>query len=175
MEESEDLPDKKLRLILGAVLVLAIVGGAVDLALDAPDSLLSVHAIYELTLIVASIAAFFYLWRGWFKANRNISLMQHQLDERQAERDAWRESAQSALAGFGKAIESRFVAWELTATESEVALQLLKGKSHKEIAFNSGRSERTIRQHAVSVYQKSGLAGRAELAAFFLEDVSLPG
>jgi hypothetical protein len=32
----------------------------------------------------------------------------------------------------------------------------------------------TVRQHAVSVYEKSGLQGRAELAAFFLEDVFLP-
>ena len=36
------------------------------------------------------------------------------------------------------------------------------------------RSERTVRQHAVSVYRKSGLAGRAELSAFFLEDLLLP-
>jgi hypothetical protein len=31
-----------------------------------------------------------------------------------------------------------------------------------------------VRQHAVSVYRKSGLAGRAELAAFFFEDMLLP-
>jgi hypothetical protein len=36
------------------------------------------------------------------------------------------------------------------------------------------RSERTVRRHAVSVYRKSGLAGRAELLAFFLEDLLLP-
>jgi len=92
----------------------------------------------------------------------------------QAERDAWRESAESALAGFGAAIESRFNAWGLTPAESEVALNLLKGRSHKEIAYGTQRSERTVRQHAVAVYQKSGLRGRAELAAFFLDDVMLP-
>jgi hypothetical protein len=31
-----------------------------------------------------------------------------------------------------------------------------------------------VRQHAVSVYQKAGLGGRAELAAFFLQDLMLP-
>ena len=51
---------------------------------------------------------------------------------------------------------------------------MLKGRSHKQIAFATGRSERTVRQHAVAVYQKSGLNGRAELAAFFLEDILLP-
>ena len=35
-------------------------------------------------------------------------------------------------------------------------------------------SERTVRQQALAVYRKAGLAGRAELAAFFLEDILLP-
>ena len=51
---------------------------------------------------------------------------------------------------------------------------LLKGYSHKQIAALTERSERTVRQHAVSVYRKSGLGGRAELSAFFLEDLLLP-
>ena len=44
----------------------------------------------------------------------------------------------------------------------------------KEAANLTQRSERTMRQHAVSVYRKSGLGGRAELAAFFFEDMLLP-
>jgi DNA-binding NarL/FixJ family response regulator len=54
------------------------------------------------------------------------------------------------------------------------SLFLLKGYGHKEIATLLGRSERTVRQHAVAVYRKSKLSGRAELAAFFLEDLLLP-
>ncbi len=55
--------------------------------------------------------------------------------------------------------------------EQEVALLLLKGFSLQEIAHIYERSERTIRQHAGVVYQKSNLSGRAELSAFFLEDL----
>ena len=51
---------------------------------------------------------------------------------------------------------------------------LLKGYGHKEIAALTGRSERTVRQHAGVVYDKAGLAGRAELAAYFLHDLMLP-
>jgi len=61
-----------------------------------------------------------------------------------------------------------------TPAERDVALALLKGRSHKAIAHESGRSERTVRQHAVAVYQKSGLGGRTELSAFFLEGLMLP-
>ncbi|MBK6842778.1 MAG: helix-turn-helix transcriptional regulator [Gemmatimonadetes bacterium] len=76
---------------------------------------------------------------------------------------------------LGVAIDRQFAAWGLTPTEGEVALLLLKGYGHKQIAGSTGRSERTVRQHAVAVYQKAGLAGRAELAAFFLHDLMLPG
>jgi len=72
-----------------------------------------------------------------------------------------------------RAVDERFDAWRLTGTERDIAVRLLKGHSHKQIAFETGRSERTVRQHAVAVYQKSGLAGRAELAAFFLDDLPL--
>ncbi len=35
-------------------------------------------------------------------------------------------------------------------------------------------SEATARQQARAVYRKAGLAGRHDLAAFFLEDLVLP-
>jgi len=109
--------------------------------------------------------------------SRSRFLRSKALAERAVERDTWRSSAEDLLAGLGKAIDERLSQWGLTPVEREVALQLLKGKSHKQIAYGSGRSERTVRQHAVAVYQKSGLNGRAELAAFFLEGIpetSLP-
>ena len=174
VDEENGESDRGLRVLLALVLLTSIIGGAVDLILDAPDSLLSAHAIYEIVLVVASMTAFFFLWRGWFRARHEVSVIKHQLEEHKAERDAWRASAESALAGLGRAIEQRFNAWGLTPAESEVALLLLKGRSHKEIAYLTNRSERTARQHAVSVYQKSRLGGRAELAAFFLDDVTLP-
>lgn len=67
-----------------------------------------------------------------------------------------------------------FDAWGLTNAEREVAMLLLKGLGHKQIAAQTNRSERTVRQHAVVVYNKAGLSSRAELAAFFLQDLSLP-
>jgi DNA-binding CsgD family transcriptional regulator len=65
--------------------------------------------------------------------------------------------------------------WARARRSLETALLLLKGYGHKEIASLLQKSERTVRQHAVAVYRKSGLAGRAELSAFFLEDLLLPG
>lgn len=174
MNEENGESERGLRILLAAVLFAAMVGGAIDLTLDAPETVLSFHVIFELILVVSSMTAFLMLWRLWFRARHDLTAAREELEVQASERDAWRASAESALAGFGKAIEERFSAWGLSPAESEVALLLLKGKSHKEIAYSTNRSERTVRQHAVSVYQKSHLAGRAELAAFFLDDVSLP-
>lgn len=166
--------DRRLRVMLVVVLLVMAVSGAVDVVLDGPDDWRSGHVLYELLLIVAALATTAALWHQWTRAERRLAVTRHALDVRQAERDAWRASAERALQGLGAAIDAQLVRWGLTATEREIALLLLKGRSHKEIAYSSGRSERTVRQHAVAVYQKSGLAGRAELAAFFLEGLMLP-
>ena len=62
------------------------------------------------------------------------------LAERQRERDTWRKSAEEALAGFSRAIDSQFDEWQLTRAEREVALLILKGAGHKQAAAALGRS-----------------------------------
>jgi len=86
----------------------------------------------------------------------------------------WRAEAEEALRGLGAAIDRQFERWGLSPAEREVALHLLKGLSLKDAALERKTSERTVRQQALAVYRKAGLAGRAELAAFFLEDLLLP-
>src|SRR5512135_2004332 len=166
--------DRRLRLVLAMVL-FGIAGAAgIDLALDAPRSWVSFHAIYELAIGAGALVTATALWLGWARAEHSVAAMRRSLAERGAEADAWRARAHAALAGLSGAIDEQFRTWKLTPTEREIALELLKGRSHKEIAAATGRSERTVRQHAVVVYQKSGLGGRAELGAFFLEGLMLP-
>ena len=86
----------------------------------------------------------------------------------------WKKESRELLQGLGIAIENQFARWHLSAAEAEVALLLLKGLSHKEIAGLRETSERTVREQSRSVYRKSGLAGRSSLSAFFLEDLLLP-
>lgn len=166
--------DRKLLLVLLAVLTAVVVGGSVDLYLDSPERWLSVHVIFELVLILTSLGLALYLWRGWVGAARDLEETREELSLRREERDAWRESARTFLDGLGHAIDRQFDQWQLTPAEREVAMLLIKGYSHKRIAHRTDRSERTARQHAVSVYRKAGLSGRAELAAYFLEDLMLP-
>jgi DNA-binding CsgD family transcriptional regulator len=86
----------------------------------------------------------------------------------------FRGESQQHARGLGEAIDRQFQRWGLSPAEREVALLLVKGLSHKEAAEVRATSERTVRQQALAVYRKAGLAGRAELAAFFLEDLLQP-
>ena len=171
----DDTPLPRRALIgLTAVLLIILVAGTADVVLDDPEDWRSGHVLYELVLIGAALVGVAWLWLGWWRSSGEVVRLQRSVAERLAERDAWRADAERALAGFGRAIDERFTVWQLTPAERDVALALLKGRSHKQIAAATGRSERTVRQHAIAVYQKSGLGGRAELAAFFLEDLMLP-
>jgi len=166
--------DHRLRAILVVALAAIIVGGTVDLILDQPESWLSFHVVFETLMIAGALLLTTTLWLGWWRSSRSVSELRRSLEAREEERDVWRTSARRALEGLSQAIDGQFDLWELTPAEREVALLLLKGYSHKAIAAHTDRSAQTVRQHAATVYRKGSLSGRAELSAFFLEDLMLP-
>jgi DNA-binding CsgD family transcriptional regulator len=166
--------DRRVQLPLSLLLVAIAIGGTVDLILDRPSEWFSFHTIYEVGLVLAAAGTAAWLWDRWRTAEEEGLRLRRTVSGHEAEREAWRAREARVLSGFAKAVDDQFSEWRLTPAEREVALQLLKGKSHKEIAAQSGRSERTVRQHAAAAYSKAGVDGRAELGAFFLEGLTLP-
>ena len=164
----------RFRIGLTALLVTIATWGVVDLVLDRPQSWRSVHVVVEIGFVLLSLGSVLYLWLGRMQARLSLGRAEGRLAANEIERDRWRERATRLLHGLGSEIDSQFERWSLTPAERQVAMLLLKGLGHKEAASVLDRSERTVRQHAVSVYRKSGLAGRAELSAFFLEDLLIP-
>jgi DNA-binding CsgD family transcriptional regulator len=167
--------DGRMHLILSVALASIVVGGTADLLMDAPATWLSFHVVFETLMIAGALVMATTLWLGWWRSEHAAAALRASLEQQSAERDRWRASARHALEGLGRAIDAQFAEWHLTPAEREVALLLLKGYGHKQAAALTDRSERTVRQHAGVVYQKSGLSGRAELSAFFLQDLMLPG
>lgn len=161
-------------LALAGVLVVLSANAVFNVALDLTGRLPRLHMFLEMLTAVVGMAVAGVLWVGWRREAGARREAVASLAARRAERDAWRESARKALEGLGHAVDQQFEEWGLTPTEREIALLILKGHSHKRIAELTGRKERTVRQHGVMVYQKSGLSGRAGLAAHFLEDLMLP-
>ena len=166
--------DSRMRVILAIALTSIIIGGTADLVMDDPKTWLSFHVVFETLMIAGALLMATTLWLGWWKSAHSVVALRESLEKQRAERDAFKASANVALEGLARAIDAQFRSWHLTPTEREVALMLLKGYGHKEIAALTSRSERTVRQHAGVVYETAGLAGRAELAAYFLNDLMLP-
>jgi DNA-binding CsgD family transcriptional regulator len=124
-------------------------------------------------MLALSVAAGGFLRTRRAGRNRELALSR-QLDEARVVAETERDKAREILSGLGEEIDAQFDKWGLTAAEREIALLILKGLRHKEIASARHTTERTVRQQALAVYKKAGLDGRTDLAAFFLEDFLPP-
>lgn len=130
--------------------------------------------LVEISLIVAASVATAVLFMRVADQEQAQKQIMRELELARREGMEWRARVEDHMRGLGAAIDQQFDDWRLTPAEKDVALLLLKGLSHKEVAELRGRAERTVRQQALAVYRKSNLSGRASLAAYFLEDLLLP-
>ncbi len=172
------------RLLAGAVAAFAIVAvlAAIDLAFDLRQGTTARHLLAEGAVVALALAGAVGMARHLARLQREARASREEalaLAERlkvtEAEAARWRAEARDLLKGLGAALGRQFERWGLSPAEEEVALLLLKGLSHKEIAEVRSIAEATARQQARAVYRKAGLSGRNDLAAFFLEDLLLPG
>jgi DNA-binding NarL/FixJ family response regulator len=170
-------PFEQRRSLILSILLLAVilVVVSIDLAIDYAEGVGAVHVALEGTIFALALGGITYLSWRWMKMRRETRRLAEQLETEREDAKRWRREAKDALEGLGAAIDRQFDRWELTPAEREVALLLLKGFSHKEIAGFRDVSDRTVRQQAHAVYNKADVSGRAELSAFFLEDLLLPG
>ena len=147
------------------VIIALLIGW--DVVADYEESVNFGHMAIELSVMSVAASGTVLLW---LQLRRTRSDLARAL----VENEQWSRDNRELLQGLGAAIHRQFDAWHLTKAEAEVGLLILKGLSHKEIARVRQTSERTIREQARALYRKSGLAGRAELSAYFLEDLLLP-
>jgi tripartite-type tricarboxylate transporter receptor subunit TctC/DNA-binding CsgD family transcriptional regulator len=122
---------------------------------------------------VMLLAAGYIVWQRKTAAQRARALF-HQLEIAQETAERRGAEAEELARGLSEQIDRQLAKWGLTTAEHEVALLMLKGLRHKEIADLRGTSERTVRQQAATIYKKAGIGGRTDLAAFFMEDFLQP-
>lgn len=164
--EQSDPPE---RWWLGALAAVALLIG-VDVVVDYTEG----HSVHIVLEIVAMLVVLTVVGAMMHRRELRIGNLARDLTRSRREAERWRAEAEHALKGLGAAIDAQFDRWELTPAEREVGLLLLKGLSLRDVAGARGTSERTARDQARAIYRKAGLAGRSELAAFFLEDLLLP-
>jgi len=68
-------------------------------------------------------------------------------------------------------IEQKFDDWQLTHSERDIALLLIKGLSNQEIADIRATRPGTVKSQGSAIYQKAAVKNRHELAAYFVEDL----
>lgn len=163
--------------LFGAVALLA----ATDIAGDAGSAVSIVHLAIEGSVVVLGLVGCIWMalrFRRFASAHQALAVhaegLARRLLDSEAEAARWRQEAGDLIAGLADAIDRQLDRWALSPAEKEVALLLLKGLSHKEIGALRHVSEATVRQQARALYQKGGLEGRHDLAAFFLEDLLVP-
>lgn len=155
--------------ILSVVMFMLIL---LDIASDHSEGVHWQHLILELLILSLSLAVTLYFSRLYFLSTQlKISSLKNDLAVANQNAQQWQNANRELVSGLAKQIYKQFESWRLTHAEAEIGLLMLKGLSHSEIANLRQTSERTIRDQARAIYRKSGLNGRTELSAFFLEDL----
>ncbi len=158
-------------------LVLLIVSGTfavlvgLDLITDYSSGSSGTHLIFEGLLLGLSAGLFVWGISRLIKAKSEIKSLQINVEKLFQEKERWKTETHQLLEGLSVKIEEQFCKWKLTPAETEVGFLLLKGFSLKEIADFRSTKLKTVQQQSQAIYQKTGLASRSELAAFFLEDL----
>lgn len=162
------------RIVIAGILAIVALMVGVDLFTDSREGVVIWHVLVEGSIGAAALFGVFYVLRGSFELKHRLAKEISDFSEFRKEADAWRADSRKYLDGLSKAIDQQLSKWKLTTAEKEVAFLLLKGLSLKEIAAIRDTTEKTARVQSMAIYSKSGLAGRSELSAFFLEDLLLP-
>lgn len=172
---SDDLYDLKL-LKYGAMLYAIIFGLiTVDVVSDYQEGIQWSHITIELMVLIAAVVGLSFLGYAYYQTSqRRLQLLKRDLNAAQAQAKHWQDESRHLIQGLAVQINKQFAHWQLTDAEAQIGLLLLKGFSHQEVANLRQVSERTVREQARTLYRKAGLTSRAELSAFFLEDLLLP-
>ena len=158
-------------LVLSGTFVVLV---GLDLVSDYLEGGTGTHLVLEGLLLALSGAVFGGGIRQLVQARQKIESLKSDVEKLNEEKEKWKGETHQLLAGLSVKIENQFAYWKLTPAETEVGFLLLKGFSLKEIADTRSTKLKTVQQQSQSIYQKTSLASRSELAAFFLEDLLPP-
>lgn len=166
--------NRKERWTIAAILTAVAVLATVDIFNDYFEGVALWHLSIEISVAVVAVAGVFYLIRGRLRLQHTLAKEKQFSKNVEVEAEKWKRVSKIYMEGLSVEIDNQLNRWGLTTAEKMVAFLLIKGLSNKEIAKVKGTSVQTVRTQTNAIYTKSGLSGRSELSAFFLEDLLLP-
>lgn len=167
------MKSKERFVVAGVLGLVALLAGA-DLVTDAREGVVFWHVLIEGSVAVSAIFGVFYILRGTVELKHQLEREVDKFSDFKIEAERWRVNSRKYIEGLANAIDQQLTKWGLSPAEKEVAFLLLKGLSLKEIADVRATAEKTARAQSAAIYSKSGLTGRSDLSAFFLEDLLVP-
>jgi len=160
------MKDIVITVIFSVIMVLNMADVVTDISLGVPTW----HIIEECIIVLAAGLAVVYLIIEMRKRARQLEQLTHTLSRTDQQIANITREMRSARKQYSELIHQQFETWQLTVSEQQVAMLLLKGLSFKEIAAVRDTREKTVRQQASTIYNKSNVEGRHAFAAWFLED-----
>ena len=128
------------------------------------------HIIEEALIVLFSGSLAAYLIWDMRRRTKQLNSLSNSLNIAEAHVKKITKQFKEIRHQYSEVIHQQFEDWELSQSEQEVAMLMLKGMNFQEIATIRDTKEKTARQQASSIYAKSGLHGRHELSAWFIED-----
>lgn len=162
------------RWVIIVILLGTTIFVGIDLLTDSREGVPKWHLFAEGLIAVSALLGVLIILKGTFSLKRTLAEEVLKSETLRANAEEWKKRAKNYIDGLSGEIDRQLAAWHLTHSEKEITYLLLKGLSLKEIAQIRDTSEKTARAQSTAIYEKSGLAGRSELAAFFLEDLLQP-
>lgn len=165
------LPFRKSELYL--VILLPIIGllNFLDIIEDIKQEADKLHLTLEVLQVIIVIIVMTIMFKHAYKRRAELTILQNKFDITHRSLKQSKSKIDKLNDDYMKVIQQQLAAWQLTPSEKEVAILLLKGLSFDEISNVRKTKEKTVRQQASSIYRKSGLSGRHEFSAWFFEDL----
>ena len=165
---------RKEKIVLVSILLIVLILVTIDVISDSYEGAEIGHLLIEGCIGLFTLFGIFYIIRDSFRTKHNLLITNQKFSAYRVEAERWQAKSRKYLDGLSLAIDEQLIKWDLSTAEKEVAFLLLKGLSQKEIANVRNTTEKTARVQSMAIYAKSGLSGRSELSAFFLEDLLVP-
>ena len=161
------MKDSVIIIILIIIMTLNTIDVFVDIQLGVPMW----HIIEEIGIVILSAFGATYFIYHIRRRTAELQQLGLLLEHKDNQLENISAQTREARKQYSIAIHDQFISWELTKSEREVALFILKGFSFKEISTIRNTKEKTVRQQASTIYEKSGVEGRHTFAAWFMEDL----
>lgn len=123
----------------------------------------------EILIVSSSLGFIFYITRLLYKNLTQQKVMEQTLQQMKQQLQSSNQRLQQGKNAFRETIEWQMNEWQLTQTQQEIAILLLRGLTPQEIAEARHVQVKTVRNHLSAIYEKSGLPGRHVFCAWFFE------